>query len=116
MRKDKPENRAPKSPHWITIGHSSFVIRHLPCVSFLFAALLSLSGCQSPVQNLFTATGPDWQVQQGQAVWYRKTGMPEFGGMTWCWRLATTRDGNLIQFDKTPMEILSRANDHESAG
>jgi hypothetical protein len=71
----------------------------------LAASLLFLCGCQSPVQNLFEATGPAWRVQQGQALWRPKTGLPEFGGDL---VLASDDSGRrLIQFDKTPMAILS---------
>jgi hypothetical protein len=67
--------------------------------------LFVLCGCQSPIQNLFTATGSDWSVQQGQALWRPQRGLPEFGG-----DLVLARDHSgrsLIQFDKTPMAILS---------
>ncbi|HEX9045972.1 MAG TPA: hypothetical protein VF988_03005 [Verrucomicrobiae bacterium] len=70
----------------------------------LVAALL-LSGCATNKQSLFTATGPAWHVQQGQALWRPKAGLPEFGG-----DLVLARDDAgrcLIQFDKTPMAILS---------
>lgn len=71
----------------------------------LFAAVLCLSGCQTATKNLFTTAGPDWQVQQGQALWRPQRGLPEFGG-----DLVLASDGagrHLIQFDKTPMAILS---------
>ena len=67
--------------------------------------LLFLCGCQTSTQSLFPTTGPDWHVQQGQALWRPKSGLPEFGG-----DLVLARDdaGNcLIQFDKTPLAILS---------
>jgi len=54
---------------------------------------------------LFTATGPDWRVQQGQALWRPQRGLPEFGGDL---VLASDDAGrHLIQFDKTPVAILS---------
>jgi hypothetical protein len=62
-------------------------------------------GCQTSRQSLFTANGPGWHVQQGQALWRPKSGLPEFGG-----DLVLARDDTgrcLIQFDKTPMAILS---------
>jgi len=63
------------------------------------------SGCQSPVKSLFTATGPEWRVQQGQVLWRPQKGLPEFGGDL---VLAGDDSGRrLIQFDKTPMAILS---------
>jgi len=71
----------------------------------LFLCVLFLCGCQSPVQDLFRANGPDWQVRQGQAVWRPRRGLPEFGGDL---VLASDTAGrHLIQFDKTPMAILS---------
>jgi hypothetical protein len=71
----------------------------------LLAGLAFLCGCQTAPQNLFTATGPGWRVQQGQALWRPQRGSPEFGG-----DLVLARDAAgrcLIQFDKTPMAILS---------
>jgi len=71
----------------------------------LCLCLLVVCGCQSPVKSLFSANGPGWQVQQGQALWRPKSGLPEFGG-----DLILARDTGgrtLIQFDKTPMAILS---------
>jgi hypothetical protein len=69
------------------------------------ACLVGLCGCQTSTQSLFTATGPEWHVQQGQALWRPKTGLPEFGGDL---VLAHDAAGRwLIQFDKTPMAILS---------
>jgi hypothetical protein len=71
----------------------------------LLADLLFLCGCQTSTQSLFPATGPDWHVQQGQALWRPQRGLPEFGGEL---VLATDDAGRcLIQFDKTPMAILS---------
>ena len=80
-----------------------------PRILFLLAAfwglLLCVCGCQTAKPSLFTATGPGWHVQQGQALWRPKRGLPEFGGDL---VLATDDAGRcLIQFDKTPMAILS---------
>jgi hypothetical protein len=69
------------------------------------ASLMLFCGCQTSTKTLFATTGPAWHVQQGQALWRPKSGLPEFGG-----DLVLARDdaGNcLIQFDKTPMAILS---------
>jgi hypothetical protein len=71
----------------------------------LLTGLVFLCGCQTSTQSLFTATGPGWHIQQGQALWRPQRGLPEFGG-----DLVLARDdaGNcLIQFDKTPMAIMS---------
>ena len=70
----------------------------------LLAGLVFLCGCQT-AQNLFSASGSGWRVQQGQALWRPRHGLPEFGG-----DLVLARDDAgrcLIQFDKTPMAILS---------
>jgi len=84
------------------IRHSSFVIRHL-CL--LLASVLCWCGCRTAPRSLFTATGPGWRVQQGQALWRPQRGLPEFGGGL---VLASDDAGrHLIQFDKTPIAILS---------
>jgi hypothetical protein len=67
------------------------------------AALVLLCGCRTP-QHLFTATGPGWHVQQGQALWRPESGLPEIGGDL---VLASNPDGRaLIQFDKTPLSMV----------
>jgi hypothetical protein len=74
---------------------------------FLLSAfcLLLFSGCQTTTQALFTADGGNWHVRQGQALWQPRKGLPEFGGDL---ILACNDDGRcLIQFDKTPVSILS---------
>ena len=110
MRKQKIkiESSKPGLLFNFIVRHSSFVIRHSLFV-VLLTALISSCGCkiftQSSTQSLFTTTGPDWHVQQGQAVWRPKSGMPEIGG-----DLVLASDdagGHLIQFDKTPIAILS---------
>jgi hypothetical protein len=73
--------------------------------SVLLAGLMFLCGCQTATQSLFTASGPGWHVQQGQALWRPQHGLPEFGGDL---VLASHEDGRcLIQFDKTPLSIVS---------
>ena len=82
-----------------------FVIRHSSFGLFLLSLLVMLSGCQSPTQSLFPTTNGNWHVQQGQALWRPKQGLPEFGG-----DLVMAGDDagrHLIQFDKTPMAIVS---------
>jgi hypothetical protein len=77
--------------------------RALP-ISFALAVFTLFCGCQTMTQNLFTATGPGWRVQQGQALWRPKSGLPEFGGDL---VLASDADGRaLIQFDKTPLSMV----------
>jgi hypothetical protein len=104
MRKQKIkiESSKPGLLFNFIIRHSLFVIRHLPV---LLAGAIFLCGCQTTTQSLFIATGPGWHVQQGQAVWRPKTGLPEIGGDL---VLASDDAGrHLIQFDKTPIAILS---------
>ena len=70
----------------------------------LLAGLVFLCGCQTATQSLFTASGPGWRVQQGQALWRPERGLPEFGGDL---VLASHGDGRcLVQFDKTPLSIV----------
>jgi len=89
----------------LTFRHSALRTPYSALGLVLLSSLLFLCGCQSPVKNLFEATGPNWHVQQGQALWRPKTGLPEFGGDL---VLASDDAGrHLIQFDKTPMAILS---------
>jgi hypothetical protein len=80
-------------------GHlPRFFLRSVP-----LAALVFFCGCQTP-QNLFTATGTGWHVQQGQALWRPKNGLPEFGGDL---VMASNADGRaLVQFDKTPLSMV----------
>ena len=75
------------------------------CWSILLAGLVFLCGCQTSTQSLFPTAGSGWHVRQGQALWRPKSGLPEFGGDL---VLASDDNGNcLIQFDKTPMAILT---------
>ena len=73
--------------------------------SALLAALLLFCGCQTTTNNnLFTASGPGWHIQEGQALWRPGRGLPEFGG-----DLVLAGDDNgrsLIQFDKTPLSLV----------
>jgi len=72
--------------------------------SVSLAALVFLCGCRTP-QSLFTATGPGWQIQQGQALWQPDRGLSEFGGDL---VLAGDMEGRaLIQFDKTPLSMVT---------
>jgi hypothetical protein len=73
--------------------------------SILLAVLVILCGCQTTPEALFTASGPGWRVQQGQALWRPKRGLPEFGGDL---VLASHADGRCwVQFDKTPLSMVS---------
>jgi hypothetical protein len=75
----------------------------------LWLALLTIamfsSGCQTATESLFTATGPGWHVQEGQALWRPGREYPELGGDL---VLASDEDVRcLIQFAKTPMTLVS---------
>jgi hypothetical protein len=80
---------------------------HLPRLflwSVWLAVLVLSCGCQTTTQSLFTASGPGWHVQQGQALWRPERGLPEFGGDL---VLASDTNGrSLIQFDKTPLSLV----------
>ena len=92
-------NRKPKAANENTRAR---ILLRLSAFGFL---LLCVCGCQTAKTNLFTAAGPDWHVQQGQALWRPQRGLPEFGGDL---VFATGDAGRcLIQFDKTPMTVLS---------
>jgi hypothetical protein len=73
-------------------------------LALLTSAMLS-SGCQTATKSLFTATGPGWHVQEGQALWRPGREYPELGGDL---VLASDNIGRcLIQFAKTPMTLVS---------
>src|SRR6266478_8672171 len=77
-----------------------------PCLWPALLAVLTLcDGCQTPTHSLFTASGPGWQVQEGQALWRPRRGYPELAGDL---VVASDADGRcLIQFSKTPLELVS---------
>lgn len=69
----------------------------------LFCALATLfCGCATP-ENLFTMSGSDWHIQQGQALWTPRKGAPQFGGDL---VLATDDGDSYVEFAKTPMTIV----------
>ena len=75
----------------------------------LWLALLAIAmfspGCQTPTTSLFTAAGPGWRVQEGQALWCPRRGYPELAG-----DLVAVTDQNgrcLLQFSKTPLMLAS---------
>ncbi|HTV39297.1 MAG TPA: hypothetical protein VMF08_01870 [Candidatus Sulfotelmatobacter sp.] len=75
-------------------------------VSVLFPAfLLFFCGCATTVpENLVSVSGPEWRVQQGQALWTPRTGAPQFGGDL----VVATNDGSsFVQFSKTPLTIVT---------
>ena len=76
----------------------------------LWLALLTIamfsSGCRTTTgASLFTAAGPGWRVQEGQALWRPRRGYPELAG-----DLVAVSDQNgrcLLQFSKTPLTLVS---------
>jgi hypothetical protein len=71
----------------------------------LLASLVLPIGCRTPKEShLFTTTEPGWHVQEGQALWRPRRGMPELGGDI---VMASRADGRcVIQFIKTPMSLV----------
>jgi len=66
---------------------------------------LVCSGCQTASKDLFSASGPGWHVQEGQALWKPGKGLPEIGG-----DLVLASDAEkrcLLQFTKTPLPLFS---------
>lgn len=81
--------------------------RHFVRIFLLFfTSLMFFCGCATaPPQNLFTISGPGWQIEQGQALWTPRQGAPQFGGDL---VLATDTNGrSFVQFDKTPLTIVT---------
>jgi hypothetical protein len=71
----------------------------------LLAVLMLCGGCQTATKSLFSAAGPGWRVQEGQALWRPGRDHPELGGDL---VLASHMDGRcLIQFDKTPLSLVT---------
>ena len=71
----------------------------------MLAALSLLGGgCMtSPDKTLFYATGPDWTVRQGQAIWRPGLKYPELAGEI---VLAQNPDGrSSLQFTKTMLPV-----------
>jgi hypothetical protein len=82
-------------------GRVSFVALWLA----LLASLPLCSGCRTPrASDLFATTGPGWRIQEGQALWRPRKGMPELGGDI---VMASNSDGRcVVQFMKTPMSLV----------
>jgi len=80
---------------------------HLPrplLWSVWLTLLTLLCSCRTTTQTLFTASGPGWHVQPGQALWRPARGLLEIGG-----DLVLATDGHgreFIQFDKTPLSMV----------
>jgi hypothetical protein len=63
------------------------------------------AGCHTPNEApLFTAAGPGWRVQEGQALWRPGRRLPELGGEL---LIASHEDGRcIVQFAKTPLPLV----------
>jgi hypothetical protein len=73
--------------------------------SVLLAVLLLCGGCHTATKSLFVASGPEWQVKEGQALWRPRRGFPELGGDL---VFASDAQGRyFLQFAKTPMSLVS---------
>jgi hypothetical protein len=72
----------------------------------LLNVVMFSSGCRTTTEtSLFTASGPGWHVQEGQALWRPRRGYPELAG-----DLVAVSDQNgrcLLQFSKTPLLLAS---------
>jgi len=72
--------------------------------SVLLAVLLLCGGCRTATKSLFVASGADWHVQEGQALWRPRRGFPELAGDI---VFATDSQGRcFLQFAKTPMSLV----------
>jgi len=72
--------------------------------SVLLASLMFCGGCQTATKSLFTVSGPGWHIQEGQALWRPRRGMPELAGDI---VMASDSAGRCyIQFAKTPMSLV----------
>jgi len=71
----------------------------------LVAGLMLSAGCHTATQSpLFTASGPGWRVQEGQALWRPARRYPELGGEL---VMASHKDGRCaIQFTKIPLPLV----------
>ncbi len=81
-------------------GRWSFAALGSACL----AVALVCGGCRTTSKSaLFTAAGPGWRVQEGQALWRPAARMTELGGEL---VMATHEDGrSSIQFSKTPLPL-----------
>lgn len=74
-------------------------------VGLLLLAMVVLStGCQTSKESLFTVSGQGWRVQEGQAVWRPRHGLPELGGDV---VMASHADGSCaVEFAKPPLALV----------
>lgn len=75
------------------------------------SVLVLLAGCRTACETpLFTATGPGWRVQEGQALWRPGREFPELGGEL---VVASHEDGCCsIEFAKTPLPLVLAQTTH----
>jgi hypothetical protein len=89
----------------------AFSLDRLPRLAAL-GVLLACGGCYTaPKAPLFTASGPGWRVQEGQALWRPNRDFPELGG-----ELVVARDDDgrcMIQFAKTPLALVQTQTTRE---
>ncbi len=77
---------------------------HALRLALLGLAVLAPACRTTPRAPLFTATGPGWHVQEGQALWRPRQHMPELAGDL---VMASHEDGrSLVQFTKTPLPVM----------
>jgi len=71
----------------------------------LLAVPMLSAGCRTASQApLFTAAGPGWRMQEGQALWRPGRQLPELGGEL---VMARHEDGRcIVQFAKTPLPLV----------
>ncbi len=76
----------------------------------LTVTMLSV-GCRTASEApLFTATGPDWRVEEGQVIWRPGRKSPELGGEL---MVAHHPDGRwVVQFAKTPLPLVLGQTTH----
>ena len=81
--------------------HGSSLTLGLACL----ALSLLCGGCRTASEKLLlNTTGPEWRVQQGQALWRAGKQYPELGGDL---VLARNSDGSCVmQFTKTPFSLV----------
>jgi len=77
------------------------------CGALLLFSVLLLpgGGCETARQSLFTASGPGWKLQQGQALWRPRRALPEVAGDL---VFGAGPGGRwFLEFDKTPLTLVS---------
>jgi len=71
---------------------------------FLLAMVVLSTGCQTAKESLFTVSGQDWRVREGQAIWRPRRGLPELGGDL---VMASHANGSCaVEFAKAPLALV----------